>query len=73
MSIEEKNGWRKVNFMAEIDTVDFVKQQLGVESLSLTLRKLLLVFGNDKELQARVCALNVDTQSAYEKLQSNKK
>ena len=69
LSTDKDKSQRRINFMADCDTVDFVKEQLGVQSLSLTLRKLLVIFANDKKLQARACSMNCDKQSDYERLQ----
>ena len=73
MTIVENEDKRKVCFVADNETVSFVKEQLGVQSLSLTLRKLLLIFANDKDLQERTVSLNCDTQKDYERLQTSKK
>ena len=71
MSVDKGKDQCKLNFLIDCDTVAFVKEQLGVQSLSMATRKLLVLFANDSELQSRVCSLNCDTQSGYEKLQQN--
>lgn len=72
MSVDKHKDQCKLNFLIDCDTVAFVKEQLGVQSLSMATRKLLVLFANDTELQSRVLSLNCDTQSGYERLSGNK-
>jgi hypothetical protein len=60
---------RRVNFMMDSDSIDYVQSKLGSQTLSAISRKLLILFANNPELRAQVCALDADNQARYEKLQ----